>query len=136
MRISTHDLNGRAYGLLTVVCKGEPRGARRRATWTVHCVCGVTKDIREDALLSGRVKSCGCAASRFKKSKMEKRYSLVNRKFGSLWVVWRAGSEKSGDSSHSLWMCRCVCGNTIPIKGGKLTSGEIQSCGNCEQVQA
>src|ERR1035437_3028341 len=129
MRTSTNDLSGRTIGLLSIGGKGDPQGARRRTTWTAHCTCGVTKDIREDALLSGRVRSCGCATSRFKKAIMEKRFSLVNKKFGRLWVVWREDSVKSGKSSHALWMCKCACGGTIKVTSGRLNSGEVGDCG-------
>src|SRR5271168_4906744 len=87
-------------GFLTVMGRGEPQGERQRPTVTVRCSCGTVKDIREDVLAGGRVKSCGCAASRLKRSKMEKKYSLVNKRFGRLWVVWRADSMKIGESSH------------------------------------
>jgi hypothetical protein len=131
MRTAPDSLIGMSFGLLVVKGNGEPQGTRRRQTWTVHCICGTEKPIREDALLSGRVRSCGCATNRFKKSKMEKRFSLVNKRFGRLWVVLRAGSVKSGTSSHSVWTCKCDCGKVIPVRGGLLTSGKVTSCG-CE----
>jgi hypothetical protein len=131
------DLTGR-IGFLSVIGRGEPQGVRQRPTWTCRCVCGTVKDIREDVLMEGRVKSCGCASSKLKRAKMEKRFSLVNKKFGHLWVVWRSGSVKVGESSHSIWTCKCSCGRpdcrkTVDVRGGMLTSDKITSC---EQVQA
>jgi len=64
---------------------------------------------------------------------MGKRYNLVNKKFGKLWVVWREGSEKINGSSHALWMCKCACGNMVVVKGGLLSSGKMTSCGVCDE---
>lgn len=119
---------------MTVVGRGEPQGERQRPTWTVRCVCGTVKDIREDVLVSGRAKSCGCAASTLKRTKMEKRYSLVNKRFGRLWVVWRADSLKVGESSHAVWHCKCTCGNFLDVKAGLLNSGEVRGCKDCSKI--
>jgi len=59
---------------------------------------------------------------------MEKRFSLVNKRFGSLLVVWRKGSEKVGESSHALWECKCDCGNMVTLRAGELTGGKVH-CG-------
>jgi len=124
------ELTGQRYGLLSVMSKGEPLGSR--PTWRVHCTCGKERTVREDHLVAGRTKSCGCATSRFKKAKMEKRFSLVNKRFGNLLVVWRMGSEKAGESSHALWECKCDCGNRLVARAGTLTGGKITHCG-CQQ---
>jgi|SRR5580658_4280612 hypothetical protein len=121
------DLTGQRFGLLSVMSKGEPKGFR--ATWLCHCMCGVERTYREDHLLAGRTKSCGCAANRFRKAKMEKKFSLINKRFGNLLVVWRSGSEKTGESSHSLWSCKCDCGKVVEVRGGQLTNGRTTHCG-------
>jgi len=113
------------FGLLSV----QSREPGERPMWRVHCICGNERVVREDHLLAGRTKSCGCATSRFKKAKMEKRYSLVNKRFGKLIVVWRDGSEKIGESSHALWKCKCDCGGMITVRGGLLNSGRVTHCG-------
>lgn len=126
------ELTGQRFGLLSVMGKGEPQGSR--AMWQVHCLCGTERTVREDHLLAGRTKSCGCATSRFKKAKMEKLYSLVNKRFGSLLVVWRKGSEKAGESSHALWECKCDCGNMITARAGALTNGKVTHCASCNPM--
>jgi hypothetical protein len=125
------ELTGQRFGLLCVLGKGEPLGYR--ATWRVHCVCGKERIVREDHLVAGRTKSCGCASSRFRKSRMEKKHNLNGKKFGSLMVVWRMGSEKVGKSSHAVWACKCEHGRIINVRGGELTSGKIKNC-NCATV--
>lgn len=121
------ELTGQRFGLLSVMGKGEPQGFR--PTWRCHCLCGTERTVREDHLVAGRTKSCGCATSRFKKAKMEKRHSLVNKRFGNLLVVWRVGSERVGESSHSVWACKCGCGKLIEVRGGELTGNKITHCG-------
>jgi hypothetical protein len=125
------ELKGLKFGFLSVLGPGLPQGTRNRPTWLVRCICSKEKSIREDVLVSNRVKSCGCASGRLKKSKMEKRYGLMNKKFGRLWVVWRIGSVQIGKSYHSLWMCKCVCGTFLTVQGGKLTSNKTTSCSAC-----
>jgi len=120
------ELTGQRFGLLSIMGRGEPIGSR--ATWRVHCACGAERTKREDHLLAGRTKSCGCASSRFRKAKMEKKYSLINKRFGNLLVVWRVESKKVGVSSHSRWVCKCDCGGMIEVSGSSLVGGRT-SCG-------
>jgi len=65
---------------------------------------------------------------KMRKSKMEKRFNLVNQRFGSLLVVWRAHSERVGVSSHSRWVCKCCCGGLVEVSGRALVNGRT-SCG-------
>ena len=120
------ELTGQRFGLLSVMGKGEPLGSR--STWRVHCLCGNERTVREDHLVAGRTKSCGCASSKMRKAKMEKRFNLVNQRYGSLLVVWRISSEKIGVSSHSRWACKCDCGGVVEVSGRSLVNGKT-SCG-------
>jgi len=122
------DLIGQRFGLLSIMGRDE---SKPRASWLCHCACGKEKVIREDHLLAGRTKSCGCASSRFKKAKMEKRFNLTNKRFGHLLVVWRVPSKKIGTSSHSWWAVKCDCGYVFEQQGKALVSGRVRECGNC-----
>lgn len=46
--------------------------------------------------------------------------------FGRLTVISYAGKSAS---KHSLWLCRCECGNERLIRRGTLTTGHTLSCG-------
>lgn len=120
------ELTGQRFGLLSVVGRGEPVGSR--ATWRVHCLCGGERTVREDHLLAGRTRSCGCAAVRMRKAKMGKRFNLTNQRFGSLLVVWRVESQRVGESSHSRWACKCDCGTVVEVSAKALAGGKT-SCG-------
>lgn len=43
-----------------MVVDNAPSGKHRHKQWLCRCKCGNTKIVREEALLKGRVKSCGC----------------------------------------------------------------------------
>jgi hypothetical protein len=125
------DLKGLQFGLLIVQREGEPQGKHHLPVWICRCICGVEKPFRYDTLQDGRAKSCGCATQRFRKTKLEKRHSLVNQRFGRLFVLWRVGSVKYGKtpSSHSLWECKCDCGKIVKVAGRYLRAGTKKSCG-------
>ena len=53
---------------------------------------------------------------------------LTGQKFGRLTVIARAGTTKTRDKS-ATWLCKCDCGNTSIVKGSRLRSGRIKSCG-------
>ena len=57
---------------------------------------------------------------------MKKAIDLTSQKFGRLFVIERAGADSHGTAK---WLCRCDCGTEKVIRGDKIRSGEIQSCG-------
>lgn len=122
------DLTGLKFGLLSVVNRAET--INKKTMWRVYCDCGKEKIVRGESLINGSSKSCGCSSIKFKKTKIGKKYNLVNRKFGNLWVLWRVGSVKYGKegASNSLWECQCICGKLIKVTGKSLRQGTI-SCG-------
>src|ERR1700677_3169015 len=93
------DLIGMRFGLLSVLSRAENRGVK--TMWNVRCDCGTQKVVRAESLVKGHVKSCGCSSQRFKKARLEKRFGLVNQRFGRLLVLWRAGSLTYGKSGSN-----------------------------------
>ena len=55
---------------------------------------------------------------------------LTGKNFGKLTVISREENyiSKSG-KKYSMWFCLCECGNTIIIRGDKLTGGKRTDCG-------
>lgn len=55
---------------------------------------------------------------------------LTGRKFEKLTVVSREENyiSKNG-KKHSMWLCRCECGNEKIVRGDKLKSGKCTDCG-------
>lgn len=61
------------------------------------------------------------------------RHDLTGQRFNRLVVVEYRGRTPSG--KHSLWFCRCDCGNELTTRAGDLKSGNTKSCG-CWQRDA
>ena len=53
------------------------------------------------------------------------RVNLIGRMFGELVVIAFEGT----DSGHTVWRCRCRCGNETSVRNGNLQSGSVRSCG-------
>ena len=49
------------FGKLTLIEPVPPTKSRHKM-WLCRCECGNTKVVRQEALISGRTKSCGCLA--------------------------------------------------------------------------
>ena len=81
------------------------------------CDCGNEKVINRSNVVSGKVKSCGCAS--FGRHVIYK--NTVGKIFGKLTVLEELGKGKV--------LCKCECGNTKIINKGHLLNGDIKSCG-------
>jgi len=55
-----------------------------------------------------------------------KKLDLLKKRFGQLEVISLAGSDSFG---HSLWRCKCDCGNEKVVMGDHLRRGLTGSCG-------
>lgn len=132
MRRTLIDLTGMTFGFLYVVSKAKTQGSH--VMWNVRCVCGVEKQIRSEALRSGKAKSCGCGRNTFKKTKLQKKFDLVNQRFGRLLVLWR-GKKGNRRSRSMMWDCKCDCGKITTVSGNNLRKGRTKSCG-CLQLDA
>ena len=118
------DLTGKQFGLLVTLYRQKDRG---RSKWLCQCRCGVQKLIRQEDLIRGRTKSCGCARLQLKRAKAEKKFSLVNKRFGRLLVLWKS---KTKIGRAMTWDCMCTCGGLISVAGTSLRIGKIVDCGN------
>lgn len=56
---------------------------------------------------------------------MRKKLELSGKKFGRLTVLKMSGIK----NSHTIWECKCDCGNIINAVGSNLKIGETKSCG-------
>ena len=111
------DLTGRRFGMLTVLCQAEdyvsPQG-QHYAQWLCQCDCGRQKEIVQDTLKAGTIKTCGCGQfNGFKnhnKNQKEKNDSeIVGQVFDKLTVIER---DNSYSNTKVYYKCLCECGNT------------------------
>ena len=121
------DLASKQFGLLVALCRKSEGG---RSKWLCQCRCGVQKLVRQEDLLKGKSKSCGCARLQFKRVKAERKYSLVNKMFGSLLVLWKSKTTVAKRGRSMMWDCRCDCGRIISVAGTGLRVEKIENCGN------
>ncbi len=55
-----NDLTGKIFGFLTAVCQAPPTAGNRGLKWVCRCECGGEAVVRNDRLVSGKTRSCGC----------------------------------------------------------------------------
>jgi hypothetical protein len=51
---------GQSFNKWTVIAGPRIAGANHSKFWTCRCSCGTEKEVRQDNLLSGKSRSCGC----------------------------------------------------------------------------
>lgn len=109
------DITGERYGKLVAVERVENNN-HRESMWKCRCDCGNETIVRLKALRSGDTRSCGCLHER----------QLKGMRFGRLTVVKKAGVSSN---RHTVWECKCDCGNTTYVPSAELTRGHTKSCG-------
>lgn len=115
------NLVGQRFTYLTVVDGPVANADGKHRSWTCKCVCGAVRNVREDALLSGKTKSCGCWSREYHTKEI-----AAGTKFGRLVVMSKADSP---DGKSVYWNCKCECGNTCILSGTSLRTGNTKSCG-------
>lgn len=113
------DLTGKVFGKLTAV---ECLGANEQGyvVWRCTCECGGETVTRTASLKNGTTKSCGCIIS-------NPREDLTGQVFGKLTVIEYAGLDDI--KKHTMWKCKCECGNETITRKTRLKSGDTKSCG-------
>ena len=94
------------------------------AFWKCQCDCGNVVSVRGHDLRQNKIQSCGCLRKENTKSINYK--DLKGQKFGKLTVLYMCDYQID---KHSVWHCKCECGNEKDIMGKHLLSGATQSCG-------
>lgn len=120
------DLTGKLFVLLTVLQRDHV-DPDRGSFWQCQCECGQLKVVRQNSLISGLTKSCGC----LNRTTEKRRKSIGGNRYGRLLVLKyvktiRVGSNKSFDA---VWLCECDCGQEREVRGRSLRDGSTVSCG-------
>lgn len=119
------DIKGQKFGELTAeehIGFVYPNG-KGRALWRCKCSCGRYKDVRQDLLQSGGVKTCGNSCHRKKPKNF---IDLKGKRFGELLVISQAPSV----NERTYWTCLCDCGNIYKVGAYDLTHGMTIHCKN------
>jgi hypothetical protein len=118
---------GDKFGRLTIL---EFAGSNHRneLMWLCSCICGNKKIIKGSNLRNCQTKSCGCR----KKEYLSRFNDITGNKYGKLTVLKYL---KHGKGGHSIWLCKCECGEeterwyqdlTSPIKAPRLVCLKCQ----------
>ena len=127
------DLTGQHFGRWTVINITDKRTKNRTIIWHCKCECGNEKDVDGYTLKSGQSQSCGCLQKELATKKCQKgRLDLTGKRFGKLIALYPIYSK---EGKHTLWHCKCDCGNECDIDMGNLRSGKSQSCGCAQSKQ-
>ena len=100
------DIAGDRYGKL-VVLRRAPHEKSGTIEWLCRCDCGTEKIVPSGSLRQGRVRSCGCAATK------GRRKDISGNKYGMLTVVKFVSMNANRTSN---WLCRCDCGTEKVIR--------------------
>ena len=103
----------------TVIAFAGKRG--KVPYWSCECVCGTKQDVCQWNLTGGKTLSCGCLQRELASD------DLTGREFDRLTVERHAGKHANG--THSVYLCRCWCGNRKVVMGQSLVSRATRSCG-------
>lgn len=112
------DLTGQTFSRLTAIKRVGTMKRNGSPLWLCKCACGNITNVDSYALRHGTTKSCGCLANAI---------DLTDQTFGRLIVIKRNGSKQQ--NGNALWLCKCVCGNTITTDSYSLRHGVTKSCG-------
>lgn len=113
--------------------------AGRNAHWLCLCDCGNYFVSSSNLLNNGSCKSCGClqkkiaakTLSNYQQSiKGKPKTDYIGYQSGKLTVISFSHIDKN---RHSVWNCKCECGNIISVASPELASKETKSCGCLKQ---
>lgn len=57
----------------------------------------------------------------------------TNHYFNSLHVLRCVGRVQHGRNAVKVWLCRCICGNTLEVDQGSLVKGQVPACKTCRR---
>ena len=129
-----NDLTGQKIGRWTVEYLCEQRTKKRGKIYHCKCKCGNEKDVPAETLKRGESKSCGCLNKEkiAESVKNRCRIDLTGQRFGKLVAIYPIYNT---EGKHTIWHCKCDCGNECDIDMGNLRSGKSQSCGCTQSKQ-
>lgn len=119
---TTNKLIGKKFGKLTV--KEFTKLINSMRYYLCLCDCGNYKEVSENNLINGFVKSCGCIGG-------GKNTDLTGKIFGELKVLEFYKIE----NGKKIWKCQCECGNLCYYSTSDLNDGQFKSCGHYKDIE-
>ena len=119
------DLTGNKFGRLTPLYRTSNIG--NKTAWVCQCECGNITVITADSLVNKKTQSCGCFQK--EQTSHSNTKDLTGLVFGRLTVIQKIKKNINSSDRHSLWLCKCSCGEETIVASNNLTRGHTQSCG-------
>lgn len=120
------DRTGQVYNRWTVI-SFTGLDDENRSIWRCKCICGVVKDVKGNNLNSGQSKSCGCLLTDVMNERLNTEIkNMIGNVYDRLTVISFYGTD---NNNNSQYVCECVCGKEIVVRGGHLKEGTTGSCG-------
>lgn len=63
---------------------------------------------------------------------MNKLIDITGKRFGLLTVINKTDSFYTDDKVHTIWVCRCDCGQIKKAKSANLRKNGVKTCGATE----
>lgn len=99
------DLTGKKYGRLTVLREAESRtrkdGKGTLRYWVCKCTCGNITEVRQEQLIKGKSKSCGCYRRECAKKPDPEAITRKNRRLYRIWSGIKARCTNPKDQHHT-----------------------------------
>lgn len=118
MRKGNDLTNKRFYHMVALERVHKPND--KHTFWKCQCDCGKIFISRTDAILSNRVKSCGCGLGKYP--------NLIGNKYGMLTPL-QINLDVSKIRHRCYYYCKCDCGNYTTVRSSQLLDGSVKSCG-------
>jgi len=129
-----YDLTGQKIGRWTILYATDKRTKNGNILYHCKCECGNEKDVNADTLRRGESKSCGCLNLELVKERLAgwNKIDLTGQRFGKLVAMYPIYNT---EGKHTLWHCKCDCGNECDIDMGNLRAGKSKSCGCTQSIE-
>lgn len=102
------DLTSKKFNKLTVIKRVKKEGDKR-TYWKCICDCGKETVVRQDGLVIGRTKSCGCLQYENRKP-THKIHGLRNHR---LYGIWACMKQRCYDKNNKRYYCYGKRGITV-----------------------
>lgn len=119
--------HGRRFGKLktTAQTRIEIRSNRKRVFRLCICDCGKQTWVRQDYLIGGDTRSCGCAPS-------APAHRFQKKTYGKFYVLGEAPKKRIAQRMVYFWNTQCLCGANVVLSSEQLLSRPRLGCDACD----
>lgn len=100
------NLVGKRFGNLVVIDYAKPRNGK--TFWACKCDCGTVKEIEADALVRGKVVTCGCWNKKKGKENRSYKHGLTNSRIMGIWAKMKVRCYNSKEKAYKNYGARGI----------------------------